>query len=1355
MSTPQSQFDLSDIAEPPPPARARRRAPVDLSDIAEDAPRPAAPKRALSSLSPSPGVDPRLDSFVNDVMAEASKRTGHTYKLGEGPRTAEQQAQKVREGNSWTYNSAHMHGRGRDVLAFDADGNYIKDGQHEAYKALGTVYGERIATAPVRVKWGVVRDGQQVDPGHFELEDGDDKPALDLSDIAEAAPDGDGPPERIEAATDRATGAALALDDPRREVRPDASQAPPQEIAPAPLPQRESFDVRTQEGRAARDERHITERKSNAFLELDVPLPSRVRDWSEATGDAAVRAGVEKFAASRGIPADYVGRWMKDNAPTGYSMRDRDGRETTPAEMIGPDTYDPKARTLRIKLSASHLSKLEDDYKQSLVETSRLPPGFEAARQFVTDDETSPGEKMLAVAAPVVQKAARGLDLATRPLQAIDAGFWAHARGANDVLALKTAYDEFFGDDPELGKSFIAEALKNSDRLKAINPRLPTLLGELANMIVQPSNLIPVGAAAKLLRRGEGGSALGRLAGRVGEGAREVGLLDRGFVSPRPLGVEAAEVSAKVAGDVAESELLTYARARVRAYEAEAAAAANPVKKQNALALAEDYRREVARLEAGEPLNANHTDAAELSGTEPRPDVAAGDVPPVPEKPETLRAQLNALIEGKRAVVHVTPGERVVVPNGFKSFKDFEGGRIIYDPRQVTHDEVVAAMDNGTLGELMGHVTPKAEADGVVVAARDARTGTELQASYANPETAGAQADAFASQYPGARVEVGGADLEGRLLAERQAVGDTAPPPADDGKPLHEFLADLTGKPPEPPPVAANQPSLLRRAGRTAVDVVQLPKAKAGFDLSATGRQGLAQILAHPTYFKQAMSRQVRAFASEDAATAFAESIRSRPDFDLLRENVDLSSVGDIREEPFASGLAKKIPGVRASERAYSAAMDSVRVQAWDNYTRHVADNPNVNADTYKAIGELINITTGRGRVAILDRSELGRKVVNALNVPFFSPRNTAAKFNLISPVRVVRNALDPATRPVAWLQMRDASRGLAVFSTTLGLMSYAGLDVGLNPFKPDFGKLRVGKAVYDLTGGEGATVRYLAQMAHLFSDIERGRKTKQSPARLTARYLRSQLQPAAAVAADKATGKTFDGKPFTYSQAAADLVVPFVVADAYKGWVAAGGSTIEEIDDAGTRGDFLRGDFSKVKTGFAGGASALPAVLGVGVNYYEKPEDYEAEEASRQPVPTGAVAEEARRLKLVVPPLPKTISTVGLTGDSVKLHTKGGEQLAGLSDEDYAKVKADYAAEILGVLDETIANPDYQSFESDADKKAYLDFMLKGTLERFLDGQRLRLREREGDELKKLEETQRRLEGRSRQPKPGERVKF
>jgi hypothetical protein len=116
---PQEQFDLSDLAETPAPRTALRRrgrsvhppaaAPsFELSELVAAPPR----ARRTSAASPPP-VDSRLDSYVNDLIVEAARRSGFTYKLGEGSRTPEQQAGKVAAGFSRTYNSKHLSGRGR------------------------------------------------------------------------------------------------------------------------------------------------------------------------------------------------------------------------------------------------------------------------------------------------------------------------------------------------------------------------------------------------------------------------------------------------------------------------------------------------------------------------------------------------------------------------------------------------------------------------------------------------------------------------------------------------------------------------------------------------------------------------------------------------------------------------------------------------------------------------------------------------------------------------------------------------------------------------------------------------------------------------------------------------------------------------------------------------------------------------------------------------------------------------------------------------------------------------------------------------------------------------------------------
>lgn len=157
---------LTQYAEPQggAPPRAPDVDPLLAKYAEPEAPRPA---RRATYTPPVPAVDPQLDSFVNDVIAEAAKRTGYTYKLGSGGRTPAEQAEKVAQGYSRTYNSKHLTGHGRDVMAYDEQGNYITDGSHKAYTTLGDVFRER---GDASIKWG--GDFQSFyDPSHFELAD--------------------------------------------------------------------------------------------------------------------------------------------------------------------------------------------------------------------------------------------------------------------------------------------------------------------------------------------------------------------------------------------------------------------------------------------------------------------------------------------------------------------------------------------------------------------------------------------------------------------------------------------------------------------------------------------------------------------------------------------------------------------------------------------------------------------------------------------------------------------------------------------------------------------------------------------------------------------------------------------------------------------------------------------------------------------------------------------------------------------------------------------------------------------------------------------------------------------------------
>jgi hypothetical protein len=273
--------------------------------------------------------------------------------------------------------------------------------------------------------------------------------------------------------------------------------------------------------------------------------------------------------------------------------------------------------------------------------------------------------------------------------------------------------------------------------------------------------------------------------------------------------------------------------------------------------------------------------------------------------------------------------------------------------------------------------------------------------------------------------------------------------------------------------------------------------------------------------------------------------------------------------------------------------MDSLRVQAWDTYMADLAHNPNVNRDTLKAVGDLVNVTTGRGTVPILDRSETGRKLVTLLNNPLWSPRAMAARFNQLSPYRLLANSINPATRPVALLQLRDSARALSTVGATMALLSQVpGVRVGLNPYKPDWGKVVIGNTRYDLVDGVPATARYVAQMSRSFYQMAQNKQAKrgEDPTSLTKDFLRRRLSPSGQVAVDAYTGKTLDGQPFTYSGAARDLTVPFVADGMYQAWLDAGGSSVT---------DAAKG--KPVKTAFRGALKGVPSVVGIPSSTYKE----------------------------------------------------------------------------------------------------------------------------------------------------------
>lgn len=258
---------------------------------------------------------------------------------------------------------------------------------------------------------------------------------------------------------------------------------------------------------------------------------------------------------------------------------------------------------------------------------------------------------------------------------------------------------------------------------------------------------------------------------------------------------------------------------------------------------------------------------------------------------------------------------------------------------------------------------------------------------------------------------------------------------------------------------------------------------------------------------------------------------------------------------------------------------------------------------------------------------------------------------------------------------------------------------------------------------------------------IDPGRATRRAR-ELTARYLRSQLSPTAGYAADAATGETFDGERFDAGRDALRLAVPFIVEDFYEAWRDVGGSSLGEMWRAAADKRVPRG-----RSGLSGLPQALPAALGSGVKFYDEwpPTERERSQAPEpKPLDLGPVASrELQRLGLKVELVPKNWKVEGLTGDS---RSFSGDSLA-MPPESRAELEDLHAREVREAVERAVESPDYPSFETDAARREYMRRVVDAATDRAKNAFRLRVRERELQEIERLRETQDCLERRGRPP--------
>lgn len=346
--------------------------------------------------------------------------------------------------------------------------------------------------------------------------------------------------------------------------------------------------------------------------------------------------------------------------------------------------------------------------------------------------------------------------------------------------------------------------------------------------------------------------------------------------------------------------------------------------------------------------------------------------------------------------------------------------------------------------------------------------------------------------------------------------------------------------------------------------VLNVPRAlQATADLSAPFRQGL-MLVGRPQFWKS-MPAMVKSFGSEDVAQAIDDALRAgqaprsgRSWDDLMqRGNLYLAERGSAaladHEEAFMSTILRKVPGVsqvtKGSERAYVTFLNKLRadtfksiVGAWERKGIDYADSD------LKDLGKWLNIATGRG--------DLPNDWAPMLNAIMFSPKLLTARLETGPMAAKMLLTNGKMRMEVARDLVSTIGFGLGVLGMSqVATEAYervtgkkAPVTFQLDPRSSDFGKVRFGNTRIDPWGGFQPIARYTAQIitgqgmgATGLYEIDRTDAFK--------RFLQSKLSPAAGIAADVLTGKTFMGDeleatPSFIGKQVYERLTPFFIQD-------------------------------------------------------------------------------------------------------------------------------------------------------------------------------------------------------------------
>ena len=387
-----------------------------------------------------------------------------------------------------------------------------------------------------------------------------------------------------------------------------------------------------------------------------------------------------------------------------------------------------------------------------------------------------------------------------------------------------------------------------------------------------------------------------------------------------------------------------------------------------------------------------------------------------------------------------------------------------------------------------------------------------------------------------------------------------------------------------------------------AAETMNFPRAvMASNDFSAPLRQGLPLI--HKKQFWTSLDDMFKSWGSENAFRAVQESIFEKPLFksrvgpsgkilpsfaeDAGLKLTDLTNLSS-REEALMSTWAEKLPGVRRSNRAYTAFLNKLRADVFEDLvssSKVFGADAEVNIPLARELANFVNVSSGRGSLGSLEKSAV------ALNSTFFSPRLIASRLQMLNPHYYIM--ADPIVRKEA---LKSLFAVAAVGNTVGQLVKMSGAGtIESNSTSSDFGKIRVGNIRIDPFGGfqqyvvaANRLVQGKTKSSVTGSEYKLGEKFGR-PTRLDVigRFGESKLNPVISFVTGILRGKDFTGQPFNIPEEIASRFVSIFFQD-LKQLITGNSNLIPNAKN------YLR-EFHPENLPFA-----LPSMFGAGIQNYE-----------------------------------------------------------------------------------------------------------------------------------------------------------